>query len=263
MAAGGLHLDCQRREVPAKPHGPDPEPVHGAEELLLVLRHVVNGFEQGFLCECRCPVKRPADPDTDDDRGAGTGAGKVHGLDHELLNLIFLGGEEHGDPGHVLGTRTLGQYRDGELLPGLHVDGRHPHAGVVVRVVPGERVYDIGPERDFLCCPAHPFRNRIVELLREGNIGGQGQVHDRDPGVLAHRDRKLPRGLDVLQDIGKLAAGYRVRLGTGGIPDHLQHVQREADDGFTVRLECGIGKGFVQGVGRRGHLIIFWGRGVI
>ena len=151
----------------------------------------------------------PPIPTPMNDRRAGLSLGMEHGLDHELFDLVTCGGEEHGDPGHVLCTRTLGQDGDGELLPGFYVDGRHPGAGIVVRVVPGQRVHDIGPERDFLRCPAHTFGHGIVQALRERDIGRDGEVHDRDARVLAQRHPELFGNLDIFTGYWQTPRGQR------------------------------------------------------
>ena len=121
-----------------------------------------------------------------------------HCLDHEPFDTVHVRGEEHGGAGAVLGAGALGEDRHGKLFPGPHVDGRNSGAGIVLRVMPGQGVHDIGPEPDLLCCPAHAISYGIVQGLRERDIGREGEVDDRDPRVLAERHIKVLCHVDIL-----------------------------------------------------------------
>jgi hypothetical protein len=138
--------------------------------------------------------------------------------------------------------------RDREFFTGLHVNNRDTGAGIVVRIVPGERVNDIGPERDILCCPAHALRHGIIQGLRERNIGRDCKVHDRDACILAHRDTMHFGQINIFKNIRKFPAGNGACLGSSCFFNDPQHVRREADDGAFVRSKGGISKGWQEGV---------------
>ena len=100
------------------------------------------------------------------------------------------------------------------------------------------------------------FRNRIVKILGERDIGRDGEVNNPDAGVLAHRYAEPLGNPDIFQDIGKLAAGYRACLRRGGFS-----ITRSTSGGrrMTASGKPGrwLGKGFVYtGLVRRLHSII-------
>jgi hypothetical protein len=108
--------------------------------------------------------------------------------------------------------------------------------------VPRERIYYIGAQRYFPGCTADTLCNSFIQAPGQRNIRRESQVHDRDTGILAERYSEPLRLIDIFQDIGKLAACYRVCLGSGCLPDHPQYIRREMDDGFSVCPEGGIGE---------------------
>ncbi len=100
----------------------------------------------------------------------------------------------------------------------------------------------LGRSGNFPRCPADTSGYGIIQLQSQRNIGREGEVNNRHAGVLAHRNPEPLGDFDILQDIGKLPAGYRVRLGSGCLFNNPQNIRREADDGALVRFEGGIGK---------------------
>ena len=105
------------------------------------------------------------------------------------------------------------------------MDCRHPGAGIVPGIVAGEGVHDIRAEGHLFCRTPDPFTYRVIESLRKRDVGWEREVDDRDTGILAERDAELLCQPDVLQDIVKLPAGDRVRLGSGGTLDHPDYVR--------------------------------------
>ena len=90
------------------------------------------------------------------------------------------------------------------------MDYRDPSPGVVARIFPGERMDRVWPERDGFCCPADPFAYGVVELFRQRNGFGNGQVDDENPGVLTDGYVLFSGDLKIGKDIFKFTACRRV-----------------------------------------------------
>jgi hypothetical protein len=101
----------------------------------------------------------------------------------------------------------------------------------------GERVHDIGPERHFPRCTADPFCNRVIKILRKRNIRWDREIDNRDTGILAQGHAKLFCFADIVQDIVKFTAGYRICLGSRSTRNDPLHVRGQPDCGFAIGTE--------------------------
>src|SRR5674476_210387 len=99
------------------------------------------------------------------------------------------------------------------------MDCRHARAGIIPGIVPRERVNDVRAQRYFAGCTADSFCNSFIQTPGEGNIRWNSQIHNRDTGILAHRHPEPISLLNIFEDIGKLAAGYRCLLYTSDAAD--------------------------------------------
>lgn len=212
MAGASLHLHGKGCCVPAEPHGAYAEGVHCVAELLFERVHGIDGEEEGLLRQGSHSIEGGPDPNPEDHGRAGLPSRKGNRLNDELHNIPRPGGEEHPNPGDIFGSGALGEDRDGEFIPGPDMDCGDPRAGIVTGILPGAGVDGIRPEGDLSGGNPYPPGHGIFESPGIGNIGRQGDVDDRDAGILADEGPALPGKRDVCEDILELSAGYRVPL---------------------------------------------------
>ena len=159
---------------------------------------MVQRLHEGPLGHCDALVGGTAHPYTDNPGRARTAPGVEDGVYDELLHTLHpVGGIEHPEFGHVLGTGAFqhhGYLR--EVVIGRDVmDARHAVPQVVAVVLPGERVHGVGPHG---YVPGTVL-DRLRYVLGDGGVELPADVEYRYPGILAHR---LPQMLglpDVVQ----------------------------------------------------------------
>ena len=163
---------------PPSPIGPIPSRFILPRRSSLFQRiHLVHRLEQCFLWERRGTVEGPPYPDTQHNwvgRACPSAASMVSGQRPPRYFLFSATGGASPPGQRSLPRGTFGQHGYQESLPASHMNRRHPGTLVILRIVPGEGIDDIGAQRDFNRCPVgYRLRWRQKEPVSNGTSGGR------------------------------------------------------------------------------------------